>query len=327
MDTSIASRITCLTPSRLHSALFPALVDAFAASAVPFSDADASSWRFALATAIAAESIARESGIACPDAAYLAGLLHNCAGALKDEHLDGQRPENFRAIGRRYRFPAWLLDCLENQGTFDGHVDTNGTSGLDRILHTKLWPPTRGRTSSRAPAANAARDMRFDAGPIDAAHKRAAQSLERRLSLFAFSPASTSEMQASLLRFSNHLLLYWRVDETAAIMLRKRVDHMDALLRFENVTASDAPPDEILLTCADGLRASLSIDAGLIVAWPDPAAPVAGVRWTVGSEPFQMDMMAFLRTRHPPVYRRRRMLAATNGCPSNLPIHTPRRGM
>jgi CheY-like chemotaxis protein len=332
MDTSIASRITGLTPSRLHSALFPALVDAFAASAVPFSDADASSWRFALTTAIAAESIARESSIACPDAAYLAGLLHNCAGASQDERLDGQRPENFRAIGRRYRYPAWLLDCLENQGTFDGHVDTNGTSDMDRVLvlaKAMAADLVGARPSPSAQLANAARDMRFDAGPIDAAHKHATQSLERRLSLFAFSPASASEMHASLLRFSNHLLLYWRVDETSATMLRKRVDHMGALLRFENATARDAPPDEILLTCADGLRASLSIDAGLIVAWPDPAAPVAGVRWNGATgplEPFQMDSDGV-----PSERAIRRFIAddvwplAANEtvAPSVLPIHTP----
>ena len=276
-NASIAARITALSPARLHSALFPALVDALAANASAYTDADHTAWRTALATAISAETIARDCGDADPDAAYLAGLLHNCAGATPDGDA-----HSVRAIARRYRFPAWLEEVLDRQDPDDAEFDHSDNAGLHRVLSLArgLALDLIGEDPALYTALqNLARRLHFDPARVHAIRESAAQSLERRLTLFDFAAAPPEELHAALLRFSNHLLLYWRVDESATATLRTRVDHIGALRRFEQSSASSTEVDDTLLASADSMRAALGIDSGVIVAWEGPASRVQGLRW------------------------------------------------
>lgn len=325
-NVTIAARIAALSPARLHSALFPALVDALAANASAYTDADHAAWRIALATAIAAETIARDCGDADPDAAYLAGLLHNCAGSTPDGEA-----HSVRAIARRYRFPSWLVEVLDRQDPDDAEFDHVDNAGLHRVLSLArgLALDLIGDDPALYTALqNLARRLHFDPARVHAIRETAAQSLDRRLTLFDFAAAPPEELHAALLRFSNHLLLFWRVDESATTTLRNRVDHIGALRRFEQSSTSANSIDDTLLASADAMRASLGIDSGVIVAWDGPASPVQGLRWgnlTGVIEPIALDeagpkqksIQFFLAKNIWPA------AASDAVAPSILPIHTP----
>ncbi|NUM55047.1 MAG: response regulator [Candidatus Hydrogenedentes bacterium] len=293
MGASIAARIAELPPARLHSALYPGLVDALATHHGSFSDQDREAWRKALATAIAAECIAQDRGDVSPDAAYLAGLLHNAAAVQPEDRFAPERTGNVRAIARRYKFPAWLIDSIEGQDVYSpSYGESPAIAEILRaaktvaleILSDEPITPSRAAAFRRAGPGTEA---------LESVRERAARSLERRMSLFAFDPSPARELHAALLRFSNHLLLYWRVDETSAAALRERVKHLDALVAFERAATPSMAMDEVLITCADRLRSALAIPAGLVVAWPECGAPAYGARWNTRSgalEPLQLEV-------------------------------------
>lgn len=280
---SIASRITMLTPARLNSALFPALTDGLT-SACDFSEDDANAWRTALATAIAAETIASERGDVSPDTAYLAGLLHRQGAS-----------GNMGAVARRYRFPRWLTSCLDPLDTEQAFESPTGVDPLRITLRlAKDMGAALVAPGSSGTHADLARRMGVDADRYHRLFDRAAQSFERRMSLFAFTPAPADELRTSLLRFANQLLLLWRVDELSAGVARARINHLEALRLLLEAGVPQLPLDELLLTCADLLREALAAPGGLIVAWTDDASPITGVRWNTARgqlEPLHVEPM------------------------------------
>lgn len=331
MHVSIASRIAGLAPARLHSALFPALVDALATHHESYTDSDNESWRMTLATAIAAETVADARGDVPVNAAYLAGLFHNAAVIPPDDGAATAHLGNVRAMARRYRFPAWLIECVENQ---DLYAAAHGaSSALDEVLSAaKSIAADLVRVESAiTPLPESVRDFGLDTALLGAARERAARSLEGRMSLFAFTPAPPHELRASLLRFSNHLLLYWRVDETNATTLRARVGHLDALVQFASASSAAQPLEDILITCADRMRAALSIRAGLVAAWPESGSPVCGVRWSTPTGTIDLVRIeaseahcerSIQRLAEPDVWP---LASNDTAAPNVLSIHTPRR--
>ncbi|MBM3288750.1 MAG: response regulator, partial [Candidatus Hydrogenedentes bacterium] len=231
-------------------------------------------------------------------------------------------------IARRYRFPTWLIASIEDH---DAIAETGAHAELVRALAlatTCAADIARGSAANDAAIAGAARRLRLDSNAALNAYTRATESFARRMSLFAFEPAAREELQSALARFSNHVLLYWRVDETRAAALGQRVRHLDALLRLEKLAADAAPIEELLLACADGLRAALSVDAGLVVAWTSADTPVDVVRWgTVHGaiEPLRIDdtgartIQRFLANDVWPY------TAGAAAAPNVLPIYTPSR--
>ncbi|MDZ4859860.1 MAG: response regulator [Candidatus Hydrogenedentes bacterium] len=319
-NASVAQRIASLSPARLQSALFPILSDAFTDDAAI--GGDNTRWKRTLATAIAAESIARATHSVSPEQAYLAGLMHHCGA-----HSTGDNdvlPEAMRAIARTYRFPEWLRECM-----FEGIADTG-------------WPSTREVNGdlplivqiANAFAAGASPDDAGDIagesigvsiGALIAAHSDYAASFARRLSLFSFTPAPAADLRASLMRFANQLLLNWRVDEGAALNARERAAQLDALFQFHQASRRSVSIEEITLQCAETLRNALGADAGMLSVWTRQWNGARGVTWRGRTAPFETlalpegcsGVQAMQQIVADPFWQ------VLDGAPCALPVRTP----
>lgn len=269
-NTAVADRLAGLSPARLQSALFPPICDAVSHDTAETDHSATERWRENLATAIIAENLARRVGLPV-NAAYLAGLLNRCGEDSEYAALV--------TLARIYRFPRWLVDCLEAGAAPVAH-GTPKAELADVVRLARTIAPDITSPKLSESATSIARAAGIDMAAVKEAREEALESLHRRMSLFAFTPTPVRELRGSLLRFANQLLMHWRVDETAARALRSRTHHLEALTRFHKMVIDAASLQGVVALCADAMRTALAIDAGVLILRDDARAIACGAKWT-----------------------------------------------